>query len=240
MRQDVSPGTPGVSGVSGARLRWPWGALLVGVLYFLCWAGAEVTSPRTSSGQSVAPSVIFCLHLALLLGPPWLLILLGVPRDTGARPQLRVRLMALGATLAGALPALVCTFQSLGTAVLLSIVLPPGFSIGAAVAFVWGVRARARGLSATKGGRRATLLGALGFALPLIVLPVVEFIAFTTFAKPTDIHTLGAANLVFAFIILSMLGLLLTALTGFGLVELGGWLGTSLAGRDAGSAPTTA
>ncbi len=239
MRQDVSLQAPGASGASGARLRRPWGALLAGVLYFLCWAFAEVTSPRTSAKPSVARLALFCVQLVLLLGPPWLLILLGVPRDAGAPPQLRVRLAALGATLAGALPALVCTFQSVGTAVLLIIVLPPGFSIGAAVAFVWGMRSRARGLSATKGGRRATLLGALGFALPLIVLPVVEFVAFTTFAKPTDIHTLGAANLIFAFIILSMFGLLLTALTSFGLVELGGWLGTSLAGRDARTTPTT-
>jgi len=128
----------------------------------------------------------------------------------------------------------------LGTAVLLFIVLPPGFSIGAAVAFVWGVRARARGHSPTKGGWRATLLGAVGFALPLIVLSVVDYFAFTTFAKPTDLHGAGAADIVFAFIILSMLGLLLTAFTGFGLIVLGGWLGSSLAGRDARSAPTIA
>ena len=45
--------------------------------------------------------------------------------------------------------------------------------------------------------------------------------------------------MLFAFFILSIFGFVLAALIGFGLVEIGGMLGTSLAGRQARTPPTT-
>jgi hypothetical protein len=144
MRHDASLGAPGASGASGARLQWPWGVLPLGVLYFLCWAAVEVVTPTTFFGSFLPRPVTLCVQLALLVGLPWLLIMRGVPRDAGVLVQPSVRLAALGATLAGALPTLLCTVVSDSTKLWLIILLPPGFSLGVAVGFVWGVRARAR------------------------------------------------------------------------------------------------
>jgi hypothetical protein len=207
------------------RVGCPWGALALGALYGLFWLVAELLILTT------LPLPTILAARALLLVPlPWLVVLHAARRSQAALARPGVALLTLGITLLGALPAVV--FSTSHTRVegslLAALVLPPGLSLGAALAFD---AARSREFPVPASGAPATAgYAGCGFVLPLIGFALLMVGLFLMNDRTHFVTGTGNyGGLVVVFFSFTTMFLFTAALCGYVLTVIGGRIGRRLA-----------